>query len=533
VPEGDFLAKIFFDKQTYPLREGESVLDALIRGGANIPFSCCKGSCQICMMQVEQGDPGPEGTKGLRPVAVEAKMFLPCCSRPSNDLSIKEADLSQLFMPMFLAEKEQLSDSIIKLSFELESQITWRPGQFVNIRRDDGVVRSYSIASILEEDYFLSIHVKRIEGGAMSPWLCDELEIGQTIQAQGPIGTCYYEPANKERNMLLLATGSGLAPIYNICRDALRQGHTGKLVLYHGSSTIDGLYLRDELKALADEHENFEYIACLTKEPNLPENVLRGRITDHAFKAHPDIPDWLVYICGIPDMVYEARYQAVLAGVSRIDIKADPFAYSHDYWPDDGAVLKSIKPDPELWEALESGPGLTKILTSFYTEAYNDQRIAPFFRRMTRDRAIQQQYAFLADIFEGKFRYFGLKPFNAHHWMIISDELFDYREVMIERHMRDYGLEEKFIRRWSALHEHFRRAIVKTSARGMIVDGKEQVIEQPEDVSLDFDTICNGCESEVLAGTTVHYVPQTGELFCAGCSAVPTPPPPPEAQAPA
>ena len=514
------MTRIHFEGAVYTRNEGESVLEALLRGGANVPFSCRRGTCHVCMLQADAGEVGAEGKKGLRQALVEHKMFLPCCSHPEGDLHIRRPDLSKLYIKLLLSEKEWLSPSVCRLSFEPETAIEWHAGQFVNLRRGDGLVRSYSIASIQQEDYFLTVHVKRIPGGQMSEWLCDELSVGEMVDAQGPVGTCYYDAEDRDRNLLLLATGTGLSPLYGVCRDAIRQGHQGQIYLYHTSRARDGLYLRDELKALADQHERFHYFASLTQEVNPPPGVSRGRVVDIAFDQHPDLQEWMVYLCGIPDMVHEGRYRAVRGGAARGRIRADPFEYAHEYQPDDSAKVASIAPEPELWEALEHGPGLTEILTSFYDLAFADVRLAPFFQRITKDRAIQQQYAFLADLFSGTRNYFGLRPYNAHHWMVISDELFDYREALMEGVLREHGLSEALIRRWSALHELFRRDIVKATARGMIIDGQEQALEPPEEVVIEFPYLCDGCGEEMPLGAKGTFHPQGGKLFCARCSTV-------------
>jgi len=354
----------------------------------------------------------------------------------------------------------------------------------------------------------------------MSPWLCDELQIGDHIEAQGPVGTCYYEGSDPSRNMLMLATGCGLSPLYGVCRDALRQGHEGKILLFHGARRMDGLYLGDELRALAEEYPNFQYVACLSEEEKLPDRVERGRVVDLAFEQNPLLENWQIYLCGASDMVDEARCQAILAGIVRPDIKADPFDYAHRYEPDDSAIVAKIPPQPELWEALERGPGLTRILTAFYDTVYEDPRLSPFFDGVTKGRAIGQQYSFMADIFTGNKDFFGLKPFNAHHWMIISDELFDYREALLERFLPEYGLSESLIRRWSAIDEAFRRGIVKGSARGMVINGVEKIVEPASMITVEVGSVCDGCPAEIDVGSEARFHPDTGKLFCTQCTIV-------------
>jgi ferredoxin-NADP reductase len=238
---------------------------------------------------------------------------------------------SQEHMPICLAKRERLSESIAQLSFELEQHRPWRPGQCVELRRQKTCKGQYSIASIFEEDYYLTIHVKRRDNGEMGQWLCDELEIGNNVEAHGPVGTCYYEPKHRERNILLVGTDDGLAPLYGICRDALLHGHTGQLALYHGSKTLDGIYLQDELSALAEEYENVAYTASVSKGSH--SDVLKGQIESHAFKGSPDLSDWLVFLCGSPELVHAGHAQAVLAGAKRDNIKDCAFLDEGDESP--------------------------------------------------------------------------------------------------------------------------------------------------------------------------------------------------------
>jgi len=509
--------QVYFDGKVYTRKREESVLDALCRGGANVGFSCRKGSCHVCMLQAVDGDPGPDANRGLRPGLARAGMFLPCTAYPSGDLEVQQPDPTALFATVQVASKRWLSNAVCAIQLEPETHLHWRPGQFVNVRRADGLTRSYSVTSCPYFDYFLEIHVKRLSDGAMSRWLCDAVEPGDRFEIQGPAGTCYYDPPEHgHRALVLLATGSGLSPLLGVVKDALRQGHTAPITLYHGSRDLTGLYLRDELSRLATQYEHVRYIPCLTQEP-IPSHIRSGRVVDLAFAEHRDLSEAVTFLCGIPDMVYEARYRAVLAGCPRERVLADPFEYAHVQLPTDRERMGRVVADPELWEALDQGPKLMTIIRAFYDEAFEDERLAPFFRRVTKRRAVEKQYSFLADMLTGATHYFGLGPFNAHHWMIISDELFDYRERMFERVVRSHGIPEPMVRRWMALHELFRRDIVKNAARGMVIDGVEQPVGGFEDVVVAVASVCDGCMAEINEGELGHTHARTGELFCVSC----------------
>ena len=503
----------------YEVGENEVVLDALIRGGADVTFSCRKGSCQSCILRARRGDPGARARAPLRAALAESGLFLPCVCRPDEDLVVEPADLSRVYMEALVAEKERAAPDVVRLRLEPAQQFDWTPGQYVNLRRADGLVRSYSIASVAASDYFLELHVRRVPGGEMSGWIHDRLAPGDTVDIQGPLGSCTYRPEFAGQPLLLVATGTGIAPLYGVARDALRQGHDRPIRVYHGGRTMEDLYLHEALRALDAEHPNLEYRPCLSGD-DVPAGIRAGRVTEHAFgRDHRDAAGHAVYLCGNPDMVYLARYRAVGAGVARAAILADPFEPSHPYMPDDEAKLASVPPDPELWQALGRGTELRAILEDFYERVYADERLAPFFHNVTKGRSIAKQYAFLAEVFSGEDHYMGLSPFNAHHWMIISDDLFDYREDLFEACVRRRGLPEHLVRRWMAFHELFRRELVKARPRGLIMDGVEHDLEGFDLEELRVATLCDGCNGEIDTGATVRLHRRTGQLFCDGCAA--------------
>jgi NAD(P)H-flavin reductase len=163
-----------------------------------------------------------------------------------------------------------------------------------------------------------------LAGGKFSEWVHQELTIGDTIAVSDPQGLCYYLPDKMEQSLLLIGTGSGLAPLAGIIHEALEEGHTGPIHLYHGSRDVDGLYWIDEMRELADKYENFHYTPCVSRG-DAPEGVAQGRANDVAMANIPDLKGWRVYLCGHPDMVNHAKRMAYLNGASLQDIYSDAF----------------------------------------------------------------------------------------------------------------------------------------------------------------------------------------------------------------
>lgn len=180
--------------------------------------------------------------------------------------------------------------------------------------------------------------------------------------------------------------------------------------------------------------------------------------------------------------------------------------------------LGDLKPDPEMWAALRNGDGLTEILQDFYERVYEDERLSPFFEGVTRQRAIEKQYSFLSQIFSGEQLYFGERPRNAHNWMVISEELFDHREALMESCLRRHGLPEHLVERWRGVEEIFRKQIVKDRPFAKKMQGVEIPFEGYDSLELSVGTLCDGCEAALEPGTVVHYHRRTGKSFCPACS---------------
>jgi truncated hemoglobin YjbI len=173
--------------------------------------------------------------------------------------------------------------------------------------------------------------------------------------------------------------------------------------------------------------------------------------------------------------------------------------------------------DAELWAALDQGKKLYAILDDFYTIVYDDPRLSPFFQRVTKQRSIEKVSLFLRQVFSGEKVYFGDRPRNAHHWMVISDDLFDYRESIMERCLRDHGLPEHLIARWLAVEESFRPDIVKDRAWKKVVNGVELPLDGYEELELDSGALCDSCQQAIDAGTRVRYHLRLGTVYCPSC----------------
>lgn len=324
------MVNISYQGKSYQLKNStESVLECLNRHGEPIPSSCRSGICQTCLMRATHGQPPSESQKGLKTSLREQNYFLACVCKPNTDLevSLPEDEISHR-IPAQVVGKKMLSHDVLKLQLKPEESFDCHPGQFINlVRTSDNLVRSYSIANVSPDDDALELQIRILNNGQMTTWLCECVQPGDKVEIEGPHGDCFYTPGNPEQNLLLVATGTGLAPLWGIIHDALAHNHKGSIYLFHGSSSVEGLYLSDELKTLQKQYSNLYYMPCISGNDEA-SGYTQGRSNDVALKTIPDLKDWRVFVCGHPQMVADMKRKAFLRGASLKEIHADPFVYS-------------------------------------------------------------------------------------------------------------------------------------------------------------------------------------------------------------
>ncbi len=314
------MSTVTFEGRSHRAEPGEAVLTTLLREGEAVPHSCRSGVCRSCLLQAIQGAPPASSQKPLKDTLQAQGYFLSCIATPESNLTVALPNTDVIgHTTARLLSREQLAPEIFKLTLQAEESFPFYAGQFITVRRwqSDGLRRSYSIAAPPTDEGTIELHVRCIPGGQMSTWLCEELEVGARLDLFGPEGDSFYLQGDPTRPLLLIGTGTGLAPLAGIIRDALNQNHTGPLQLFHGSRHTDGLYLQAELGALAATHPNLTYTPCTS--------AIGLRADAAAFAAIPDTSSWRVYLCGNPEMVKSAQRKAFLRGASLSDIYTDPF----------------------------------------------------------------------------------------------------------------------------------------------------------------------------------------------------------------
>ena len=313
------MPRVIYAGTAYDSAAGEAVLDTLLRHGVPISNSCRAGACQSCLLRAASGTLAPQAQRGLKATLVEQGYFLSCSLVPQDDLVIEPA--AGIEVRASIHSLERLTPIVLRARLRLPEPLAYRAGQYVTLRRDDGLSRSYSLASLPGED-MLELHVRLAPHGRMSGWLFNDARAGDALTLRGPAGDCFYTGGNGDQPLLLAGTGTGLAPLAGILRDALESGHAGPIHLYHGSRTAEGLYLQTEIEALSSMHPNLHYRAVVPEH----DDVSTAAALIAAIGAdHAALNGWRGFVCGNPPAVSALKKKLFLSGMSSTEIYSDAF----------------------------------------------------------------------------------------------------------------------------------------------------------------------------------------------------------------
>jgi CDP-4-dehydro-6-deoxyglucose reductase len=318
------VATLGYRDKRFTLLGNETVLDALLRSGVEVPHACRSGVCRSCTMVASAGDVPESAQAGLREVERRQGMFLACLCRPEGDLELRDID-EQALVGARVVEVVHLSDSVVRLRLQVDEPFPYEAGQYLSLRRRDGLTRSYSLASVPSEPW-LELHIRRMPEGRMSTWAYHELRPGMQVTVRGPYGSCCYVADQPEAPMLLVGVGTGLAPLWGVMRQALAAKHSGPITLIHAAAEPNNLYMREELRELARAHPQLRIRSCVLRGGG---GELEERAVDalalELLRESGNAAAHLAYVCGDAAIVQRVRRGLFMAGMSARRIFVDAF----------------------------------------------------------------------------------------------------------------------------------------------------------------------------------------------------------------
>jgi CDP-4-dehydro-6-deoxyglucose reductase, E3 len=295
----------------------ETVLAAAMRAGVSLPYGCKNGACGACRGKVNSGSVqhGPHQQKAL-PAEDEAKGYsLFCCATPTSDLVIEVHEVLGIDefpvkkLPARVANIERMTDDVMVISLQLPAseRLQYRAGQYLDLILKDGKRRSYSMGNAPHLDQHITLHIRHMAGGLFTDHAFSALKERDILRFEGPHGS-FFLREDSDKPIVLLASGTGFAPIKAIVEHAAYIKSARPMTLYWGGRRPQDLYLHALCDEWARTLPNFKYVPVISDA--LPADQWQGRtgfVHQAVIDDLPDLSGYQVYACGAPVMVDAAR----------------------------------------------------------------------------------------------------------------------------------------------------------------------------------------------------------------------------------
>ncbi|HET7844188.1 MAG TPA: CDP-6-deoxy-delta-3,4-glucoseen reductase [Xanthomonadales bacterium] len=323
----------------FSVAPGETVLEAARAQNLALPYSCLSGRCGSCKATVLQG----EVRYHAPPVALSDdeqahRQVLLCQAEPLTDLVVAArevpsvADMPKRQLAVKVVERTLLAPDVMRLVLRPPAgqKLRWLAGQYLDVLLPGGKRRAFSIANAPERAERIELHIRRVTGGDFTAHVFDTMRDGEVLRVEGPLGT-FVPREDSERTMLLVAGGTGFAPIKAIVEHFLNLGSTRPMHLYWGVRAVADLYLAHLPAEWRQRHPAFAYTPVLSDPgPGEAGNHRTGFVHEVVTSDHPDLSDFDVYMSGPPAMIDAARHAFVHARLDESRLYYDSFDYAPD-----------------------------------------------------------------------------------------------------------------------------------------------------------------------------------------------------------
>ena len=330
--------------RVFEVERDETMLGAAIRQGVGLPYGCKDGACGSCKSKLLEGRVihGAHQAKALTPDEENAGMVLTCCATPQTDCVLEArtvpgaGEFPVLKLPTrVLSMSQPAADvAVLRLQLPANQNFQFRAGQYVEFILRDGARRSYSMANAphnVGTPPSIELHIRHMPGGKFTDHVFGAMKEKDILRMEGPFGS-FFLREDSDKPIVLLASGTGFAPIKAIVEQLQQLGSSRPVVLYWGCRSKADLYLHDWALQAAASMPQLRYVPVLS-DPR-PEDGWSGRtgFVHQAVMADlPDLSAHQVYACGAPVMVESAQRDFVAkCGLPAEEFYADAFTSEAD-----------------------------------------------------------------------------------------------------------------------------------------------------------------------------------------------------------
>jgi CDP-4-dehydro-6-deoxyglucose reductase, E3 len=321
--------------RTFSVGNDESVLDAALRQGVVLDYSCRTGRCSSCKGRVRAGKTAAiHDELGLSAEDRARGFILTCVRRALGSVDLEIDDLGDVVLPepktlpCRIQAIDRLASDVVRVQLRLppSAMLNFLPGQYIDVIGAEGLRRSYSVANAPRADKQIELHIREVPGGAMSRYWFKQAQPNDLLRLRGPLGT-FFLRGQTGKDLVLLATGTGIAPVKAILEglSALpADAQPRSVTVYWGGRRVEDLYWQAPAYPTPPA---FRFIPVLSRAPD-DWTGARGHVQDAMLRDHAYLADTLVYACGSNAMIHGAQARLHAAGLPDRQFHSDAFVCS-------------------------------------------------------------------------------------------------------------------------------------------------------------------------------------------------------------
>jgi CDP-4-dehydro-6-deoxyglucose reductase len=326
---------------SFSAESDQTILEAALAAGLLIPYGCRDGACGACKARIDTGVVNlvRYSTSALSEAEQAAGLTLLCRAHATSDVSFtvrnvqRAGDIPIKKLPCRVQRLETLAPDVMLVDVKLPAseQFRFLAGQYVDFLLAGGKRRSFSMANAPEGADHLEFHVRLVEGGQFTGHVFGGMKEKDILRFEGPLGS-FFLREDSDKPIILLAGGTGFAPIKSLVEHAINAGIARPMTLYWGARDRAGLYLAELAAAWEGKLPDFRFIPVLSDSP--PTDAWTGRtgLVHQAVMAdHPDLSGFDAYACGAPAMIDAARHDfTTLCHLPEDAFCCDSFTFASD-----------------------------------------------------------------------------------------------------------------------------------------------------------------------------------------------------------
>jgi CDP-4-dehydro-6-deoxyglucose reductase len=323
----------------------ETILAAGIRQGIGLPYGCKDGACGSCKCKKLSGKVtlGPHQSKALSAEEQLAGYVLTCCARAESDVVLESRQVTEAGafpirkMPVRVQALAKQSHDVVQLRLQLPAgePLQFHAGQYVEFILRDGTRRSYSMANaphtLQQAGTGLELHIRHLPGGKFTDHVFGAMKEKEILRIEGPYGS-FFLREESDKPLILLASGTGFAPIKALLEHMKFKGIERAATLYWGGRRPEDLYMEDWVRAQLLQMPQLRYVPVVSNA--VPEDDWHGRtgfVHRAVLEDFDDLSGHQVYACGAPVVVDAAKLDYVAQrGLPEEEFYADAFTTEAD-----------------------------------------------------------------------------------------------------------------------------------------------------------------------------------------------------------